>query len=674
MEERLRELLTDFLHQSSVRKLAKTAANKGSSSITLEFRQLLEYDIELAKFLLDKPEEFLRAADEELTSLVGSTMRLRISNLGDENTVSIRDLRESHLGKFIQIEGIIAQASPVRPEICVAVYRCKWCGELQEVEQTGEFIEKPLMCLNPECSKRTAREFELVEEKSKFRDWQALVIQEKPEDLRSGRMPRRLDCIVRDDLVERAVPGNRVRVTGYMKPIPEGRGKKFPRTFRKIFFINHLEVIEKGVEEIELTQHEIQQIKKLAKDPNLREKLIKSIAPAIFGCEHIKEGILLQLFGSDPVVTKDGHKVRGDIHILLVGDPGKAKSALLRWVAQVAPRGLYTSGVKSTAAGLTATAVKNEVTGTWALEAGALVLADGGIACIDEFEKMDKTEANAILESLEQQTISVSKGGIVATLNTRTSVCAAANPKTGRIDTSIPLVQQIDISPVLISRFDLIFAVKDTPDPQQDQKISEHMVSLHGKHGKPVRAPIPADMLRKIIVYAKKYIHPQIKSKEVVNEITRFYVEWRKHAEPGNPVPVTPRQLETIIRLAKANARARLSEEVQIEDVNRAIQLLKLTLQEIGYDLESGRFDIDLIYTQKTKPERDRISRFRQLLQKLDKEFPEGIPHDEIVTRAQEIGLDKVSIEKMIEEDKNHGFLFEFGKEGVMPKYKLVRA
>jgi len=342
-----------------------------------------------------------------------------------------------------------------------------------------------------------------------------------------------------------------------------------------------------------------------------------------------------------------------------------AKSALLKWISNVAPRGLYTSGVKSTAAGLTATAVRDELTGGWSLEAGALVIADGGVACVDEFEKMDEREANAILESLEQQTISVSKGGIVATLNTRTSVLAAANPKGGRIDPSLSVAEQIKVPPVLLSRFDLIFPVRDAPDPQTDDKISSHMIGLHWRAGKLVKPPVPPDLLKKYIVYAKKNIHPQIKSKEVEEKIKQFYINWRAVAgNPGNPLPITPRQLESIIRLAKANARARLSEEVTEEDVSCAIRLVEYMLKEVGVDYRTGKVDIDTIMTGQPKSQRDRMVRFMEVLKELEERYPEGIPESEIFREAAEKGLtDPNFVRGLLEEEVTRGWVFVVKEE-----------
>jgi replicative DNA helicase Mcm len=673
LEEKLREKLNDFLHRRELRGQARAAASKGQKSVVVDFKQLLEHDEELARYLLEQPEDFLQTAAQELTEMAGAALQLRVRALGRENTVEIRNLRESHLRKFIQVEGIVTRASEVRPEVLVAAWRCRWCGHLHEVPQEGEVLTKPALCENPNCTQRTGP-FELDMESSKFRDWQHLTLQERPEQLGRGRMPRKLDCIVREDLTEKAVPGNHVEVTGFLQALPERTREGQRRTvFRKVFVVNYLEVRQKGVEEIELSEEEIQKIKELSKDPHLREKLIKSIAPNIYGHEQVKEGILLQLMGSDPVELEEA-RIRGDLHILICGDPGCAKSALLKWVSNVAPRGLYTSAVKSTAAGLTATAVRDELTGGWSLEAGALVIADGGIACVDEFEKMDEREANAILESLEQQTISVSKGGIVATLNTRTSVLAAANPKGGRIDPSLSVAEQIKVPPVLLSRFDLIFPVRDAPDPQADERISSHMIGLHWRAGKLVKPPIPADLLKKYIVYAKKHVHPQIKSKEVEEKIKEFYINWRSvAANPSNPLPITPRQLESIVRLAKANARARLSEEVTEEDVSCAIRLVEYMLKEVGVDYRTGKVDIDTIMTGWPKSQRDRMKRFLEVLKELEERYPDGIPESEIFQEAAKKGLnDQNFVRGLLEEELTRGTLFVVREERGQNYYARV--
>lgn len=428
MDQAMKDKLEKFLHRKEILKELRRLAAAGQKSLVVEFEQLLEFDMELSKALLEGPNDFLEASDAvltEITKLPG--MRLRVKGL-DKSTV-IRDIRAAQVGKFIQVEGILTRSSEVKPEVKEAVFKCLRCGELNHVMQIDEVFREPLICENPNCNMRGP--FKMEVESSEFRDWQSVRIQERPESLRGGRMPRQLDCIIKDDFVDKAVPGNHMVASGILRVFQEGVFRQRKTTFRKILFINHIEVMQKGVEETELSPEDEARIKEMGKDPWLRNLVIQSISPSIYGYEPVKEGIALQLFGCSPVELPDGARIRGDTHILLTGDPGTAKSEMLKWVSQVAPRGLFTSGKKATGAGLTAAAVRDEIGGGWTLEAGALVITDGGLCCIDEFDKMSDEDRGAILESLEQQTISVAKAGIIATLNTRTSVLSAANPKGG---------------------------------------------------------------------------------------------------------------------------------------------------------------------------------------------------------------------------------------------------
>jgi len=653
----MKEKMENFLHRREILKGLRKAAARGRKSLVVPFEQILKFDMALAKSLLDNPTDFLDTADatlEGITKVPG--MRMRV--MGLDSTVEIRNIRAGQVGKFIQVEGVLTRSGEVKPEAKVAVFKCQRCGEVINVPQATELFREPFICYNPNCGKKGP--FDLVVEKSEFRDWQSLSIQEPPEKLRGGRMPRRLNGIVRDDFVDKAVPGNHVVMTGILHVFQEGPSRQRKTVFRKLLFVSHSEVLQKGVEETELTPEDEKKIEELAKDPWIRNKIIQSIAPSIYGYEAIKEAIALQLFGCNPVVMPDGTRIRGDTHILLSGDPGTAKSQLLKWVSNVAPRGLYTSGMKATGAGLTATAVRDEISGGWMLEAGALVIADGGLASIDEFEKMRPEDANAILESLEQQTISVAKAGIVATLNSRTAVLAAANPKLGRFDKNIPIGQQIAIPPVLLSRFDLIFPVRDEPQAERDRMMAHHVLQLHSAPEKVVKPPFDADFLRKVIIYARKNVDPELKDKEVMKGIEDFFVEWRKVAETGEaPLPITVRQLEGVVRLAKANARMRLSDRVTKEDANRAINLIKCSLQEAGTDIETGKVDIDVFMTGRGKSQREKVQRVLEIIKELEGQYEGAAPVQEIRRIAQSEGISSSFVDVVIDQGKRDGTLYE---------------
>jgi len=661
----MKERLEEFLHRKEILKELRRLAAAGQKSLVVEFEQLLEFNMELSKALLNAPNDFLDAADAiltEITKLPG--MHLRVKGL-DKTTV-IRNIRAEHVGKFVQVEGIMTRSSEVKPEVKEAVFKCLRCGEPNRVMQIDEVFREPLICENPNCSRRGP--FKLEVESSEFRDWQSIRIQERPEQLRGGRMPRMLDGIIKDDFVDKAVPGNHIIASGVLRVFQEGLPKQRKTTFRKILFINHIEVLQKGIEETEISPEDEAQIKEMGKDPWLRNLVIQSIAPSIYGYEAVKEGIALQIFGCSPVDLPDNTRIRGDTHILLTGDPGTAKSEILKWVSQVAPRGLYTSGKKATGAGLTAAAVRDEIGGGWTLEAGALVITDGGLCCIDEFDKMSDEDRSAILESLEQQTISVAKAGIIATLNTRTSVLAAANPKGGRFDKQRLISEQIDLPPVLLSRFDLIFVMRDEPAAETDRTIAHHMLELHREPTRVMKPPLNVDTLRKLLVYARKNVDPKFEDEEVLKTIEDFYVKWRSVAESGeSPLPITPRQLEALIRLAKANARMRLSDHVTVEDANRAIKLISFYLREAGVDTETGKIDIDVLMTGSSRSQREKLQKVLDIIRELETEYGGAAPVEQIKRMAETDGISQSFVEKMIEEELRRGHLYE-PKQGMVSR------
>ena len=664
MESAMNEKLAEFLHGKEVLKELRKRAAAGQKSLVVEFERLLKFDMNLAKILLDSPFDFLEAADNilsEITKLPG--MRLRIKGL--DSSSKIRKIRAEQVGKFIQVEGILKRLGEVKPELKVAIFKCRRCGEEQRWEQINERYTEPFTCANPNCSKKGP--FDLVVETSEFRDWQSLVLQERPEEMRGGQIPRQLSMIVKDDFVDKAVPGNRAVMTGTLRVFQERDQKERKTTFKKVLYVNHVEVLQKGIEESELSPEDEAQIKELAKDPWIRKKIIDSIAPSIFGYSEVKEAIALQLFGCNAVELSDGTRIRGDTHILMTGDPGVAKSAILKWVANVAPRGLYTSGKKATGAGLTAAAVRDEFGGGWTLDAGALVIADGGIACIDEFEKMGDEDRSAILESMEQQTISVAKAGIVATLNTRTSIIAACNPKYGRFERNRTVPEQIALDPVILSRFDAIFIMRDEPHADTDRRLAQHMLELHRDPEHVLKPPLKPETLRKMIIYARKYIDPKFKDKEVLKAIEEYYVQCRAIAEKGAaPIPITARQLEALIRLSKANARMRLGTEVTLEDANQAIALLKAVLREAGYD-ETGKQDIDVLMTGVSRSQRGKMEKIMDAIKELEANYGGVAPVDELKRMVAADGISEKFVDEVIDKEKMRGHLYE-PKQGMVSR------
>ncbi len=670
MEAEIEDKLEEFLHSNEILEELERISSEGKKSLIMGYDRLVEEDTDLAKALLEEPINFLDKADEileDITEIPNS--HLRIKNL--DETVDVRGVRAEDVGKFIQLEGILTRASDVKPEIKIANFTCLRCGEENRVMQTGKDFQKPQVCQNPNCGKKGP--FRLEEQNSEFRDWQSLRVQELPEALRGGRVPRHLSAIVRDDMVDEGVPGNQVVVTGVLRAFQESERNKKKTTFKKVLHVNNITVKEKSVEETELSEEDEEWIEELKEESRVRNLVVNSIAPSIFGYERIKEAIALQLFGSPAVELPDESRIRGDSHILLTGDPGTAKSQLLKWANKVAPRGIYTSGKKATGAGLTAAAVRDELTGGWTLEAGALAIGDGGIACIDEFDKMSDEESGAILESMEQQTISVAKAGIVATLNTRTAILAAANPRLGRFDQYDPIPEQIDLPALILSRFDLIFILRDIPKEEKDRDLADHMLNLQSKPEEIVEPELDREELRKLIIYAKKYVHPKFENEEAKQKLEDFFVQWRsavggETASEEGAVPITARQLEALVRLAKSNARLRLSEKVTMEDAETAIELFRESLRQLGIEDESGQPDIDILMTGHDRSQHDKLQRIMNIIEEITEDFEgDGAPVNMVKEEAKADGIESDFVEEMIRQEKRNGRLYS-PSEGMIKK------
>ncbi|MEE3497294.1 MAG: minichromosome maintenance protein MCM, partial [Butyrivibrio sp.] len=382
----------------------------------------------------------------------------------------------------------------------------------------------------------------------------------------------------------------------------------------------HIEPLEQEFEELELSEEDEERILELSRDPHIHDKIINSTAPSIKGHRDVKEAIALQLFGGTVQQLEDGTRLRGDLHILIVGDPGIGKSQILKYVSKLAPRSVYTSGKGTSGAGLTAAAVRDEL-GGWSLEAGALVLGDQGNVCVDELDKMRSEDRSALHEALEQQTVSIAKAGIMATLNTRCSVLAAANPKFGTFDQYKTLANQIDLPSPILSRFDLIFVIEDKPDVEKDRELAQHILKTHQFSN--IAYDIEPELLRKYIAYARKNIHPVL-TDEANKVLEEFYVSVRTGGvEEGTPVPITPRQLEATIRLAEASAKLQLKNEVEASDAHRAISLQRRCLEKIGMDPDTGKIDIARVEGRTPTSERDKMRVVQEAIKALEEEFIE---------------------------------------------------
>ena len=639
-------------------------------SIHVDFSDVEKFDPDLANYSLVNPTLSVKSAEESVRRMVSHALtnpfiHFRIKGLPRDSRIEIRKLRAKHLGAFVAVEGLVRKATEVRPRVTIAEFECIRCHAKTTIEQDGMQFREPLECSKDTggCGRGTgSTRFVLLTDPSTFVDTQKIEIQEPPEGLRGGSQPERITGYIEDDLSGRISPGDRVILNGILRSQQKG-GQTKSTLFDINLDINSIEFEEHEYEEIMITPEDELKIREFAATAEIFEKIIASISPTIYGYNQEKEALALQLFGGIPKLMDDGTRIRGDIHIALIGDPGTAKSQILRYMAQLAPRGIYTSGKSSSAAGLTATAVKDEFgEGRWTLEAGALVLADKGLACIDELDKMTDQDRSSIHESLEQGTISVAKAGITATLQSRCAVLGAANPKYGRFDENRSVAEQIDLPPALLSRFDAIFTMTDRPDSVEDRNVATHILKTHRRGevkllNAPEKVPevdteevlresaglVPAmerDFLRKYVAYSKR-ITP-VMSDEAMRTLEGYYVSIRKLGEgEGASVPITPRQLEALIRLSEASARVRLNHLVSSEDAARAIKIVDYYLSKVAS--EGGRRDIDLIATGTSRSQREQIYVIRSMIQQLS-EGRRGVSAEELVQKAasENITEDKV--------------------------------
>jgi len=657
------EKFGEFL-DSHYKKELNELTQLGKQVLNISFAELAKFDYELAEELLSSPEDTIRSCElavEQVDNIKEKPIvRVRFYDLPETQRVRISDVRSSHLGKFLVIEGIVKQASDVRPQVTNAKFECAGCGNTISILQIDTKFKEPSRCT---CGWR-----------GKFRllgkdliDVQHLKIEEAPEDLEGGEQPKRLSVFLKEDLVEpkmekKTSPGSRANIFGVVKevPITLKTGAQSIR-YDLIFEANNIISSEQEASDVILTKEDEERILEFSKTPGVYEKFVSSMAPSIFGHEKIKEALVLQLFGGLRKEKPDGTTIRGDIHCLLVGDPGSAKSSLLQFVNKVAPKSRFVSGKGVSGAGLTATVVKDEFLRGWALEAGALVLANMGQCMIDELDKIDKEETSALHSAMEQQIIPISKANVQAVLRAQTSILAAANPKFGRFDPYSPIASQIELPSTLINRFDLIFPVRDIPNPEKDERIALHVLEAIYKE-ETYSTEISGEFLRKYISYAKKHIKPKL-TKAAINEIKNFYVSLRnsgREDEGGvKPIPISARQLEGLIRLAEASAKIRLDDNVNKEDARRSIDLLKHCLMQVGFDPETGQIDIDRMSSGISASTRSKIIAIKEIIHALEEKGIKTIPLEQIKAEAKVKGIDESKVEEAIDQLKKSGDIFE---------------
>ncbi len=584
-------------------------------------------------------------------------------------TIPLRGLRAKHIDNLIWSNGILVRSSTIRPKLTKANFECTICGAQFEIIQLTSRIKWPKFCINKRCKARAQSDFRLISKKSEFIDWQSIMIQEIPEDLPPGRIPRSIQAILTYNLVDTVKPGDRVKIMGIFKSVLAQSTKSNNSTLFKTFIdINFIDPEDKSEDIVELSKEDRKQIESLSKEPMIQKKIARSIASTIYGRDDLKLASALSLFGGTRRKRPGGGYKRGDIHILFVGDPGTGKSEILKSLIEVSPRGLYTSGKGSTAVGLTAAVIKDSDTGQMNLEAGAVVLANGGIIAIDEFDKMDTADRSALHEAMEQQTVSIAKAGIVATLKAQTSIIAAANPHSGRYDRYKTPTQNIRLPPSLLSRFDLIFVVIDRPDPADDAQMAEFILknSMIGpeesyEKENPAVAPIPGDLLKKYVKHAKRTFNPVL-TEEAKERIKEFYLELRGRYDSEDAIiSILARNLDALVRLSESYAKMALRNKVLKEDVEDIIILFKRYLKDAGYDETTGKIDMDRIFVGQSRSNLNKLDTLMSRLKEISEENNwKALERDNVIPILElEESLDKKFIENAIDELIKEGTLYE---------------
>ncbi|GAB7341172.1 hypothetical protein MBLNU457_7467t1 [Dothideomycetes sp. NU457] len=577
---------------------------------------------------------------------------------GLDYTINLRDLNPGDMDKLISIKGLVIRTTPIIPDMKEAFFKCSVCQHTVKVDIDRGKITEPTVCPRQVCG--SPNTMQIVHNRSGFSNKQVIKLQETPDSVPDGQTPHSVSVCAYDDLVDVCKPGDRVEITGVFR-CNQVRINPRQRTVKNIFktYVDavHIQKVDKrrmgidvstieddlaqqtagGVEETrKVSEEEEAKIKEVGARPDVYDLLSRSLAPSIYELDDVKKGILLQLFGgTNKSFEKGGSpKYRGDINILLCGDPSTAKSQLLSYVHRIAPRGVYTSGKGSSAVGLTAYITRDPETRQLVLESGALVLSDGGVCCIDEFDKMSDTTRSVLHEVMEQQTVSIAKAGIITTLNARTSILASANPIGSKYNPNLSVPQNIDLPPPLLSRFDLVYLVLDRIDEMTDRRLAKHLVGMYlddrPEHADAETEVLPIEFLTSYISYARTNIHPKI-TQPAADALVENYVAMRALGADVSAsekrITATTRQLESMIRLSEAHAKMRLSEEVLASDVHEAVRLIQSALKQAATDARTGLIDMSLLTEGTSSSDRRRKEDLKNaMLAMLDEQIRNGMP------------------------------------------------
>jgi replicative DNA helicase Mcm len=638
-------------------------ARKGLNHITLSFFDIAGFNPQLSEELLERPEETFKAMEIGIESFRDSKdkMYFFIKDLPKSNEVMIRELRAKHLEKFWQVVGIIKRKTDVRPKITSARFECPSCGNTLTVLQMDKKFKEPNTCGCGRKGKFTKLSQELV-------DAYGLVIEELTEYIKAGSELKKINALVKGVLAnpefeQRIFPGVKVKITGILKPFLQENKAGGKKPELDIFFeVNMIEILDSDYDDIVLTEEDKNKFMDLIRTDNKNNKIniLAILSDTMFsdveGYEEVKHGLILQMVGGEQKILPSGYKARGDIHCLMIGNPGSAKSTFCKLVYSFAPKARYASGKGASGTGLTAAVVKDEMMGGWALEAGMMPLAHHGIAICDEFDKLAEEETDAIHEVLEEQQVSISKASIQATLKAETTLLAAANPKFGRFEDYNSIYSQIKLPPALVTRFDLIFLFKDKPDEARDREVGKKILKRYREMG---TSEMSKAEIKKFFAFTKQF-HPIMNSK-MEDIIVDFYVNIRnstsKNGESGS-MPISPRYIEVIRRLSEAHARLNLRNNIITEDVHVAIELVMYYLNQLAINPDTGKLDVDMLEVGVSSTGRSKRLNFIQAINDLSKNHAE-FTHEELQAEGEKSGLKSSEIDEMIIKAIRSGELYE---------------
>ncbi|OQX21874.1 MAG: hypothetical protein BWK75_02185 [Candidatus Altiarchaeales archaeon A3] len=642
--------------------LELSAVYPNKKSLIIDYKDILKYDIDMIDDIISNPDKIIELFEKEVNAISVPysydgeiKVHIRFINIPQGYNEDIRNIVSKDINRFFNVKGMVTKSSDVLPKISVGVFQCPICGERKKIEQekTRSLIF-PSVC---DVCKKPVR-FKLLPAECKFIDIQRIEIQEPLEILKGGENAKKIEVWITDDLTGKILPGNNIEITGALKLIPPKDINDV--VYRKFVDANNFKITGEEFTEIEISDDEVIKIKEFSKSPELTQKFKKFIGSTIYGYEEIKEAIILQLFGGSKISKIGKTKTRSEIHLLLIGDPGVAKSQILISASNIAPKSIYLCGKGTTTAGLTATAKKEKddfSDGGWVIEGGAVVFASGGILCLDEMNEMKDEDKDSLRTPMSDGIVSVAKAGVSVTFKAETSILAAANPKFGRFIQEKTISEQFGLSAAIIDRFDLIFPIKDNINKENDKRISEQIGMMYTveKNENP-NYSVNLAFMRKYIAYAKMNCNPSLS--ENARQMAQTYYLKLRGGSNNNNVQTTPRRYVDILRLSSAAAKMRLSDLIEEKDVETAIRLTEYSLRCIAQDEESGKFDLDKI-TMGSKEKRGKNIILSDILDNLTNKGQINCDIEDVIKVAKEQGIDDDAVKKYLENAKKEGRIFE---------------